>query len=103
MPLNGMVCKSSARVIPEEIQRQWRGLLRDIRKTVKHKIIILVLNIQSWHFEEKKSNVLPLLKFFLLGLGLEFLVFNATFNSISVISWRSVLLVEKTEVRRENH
>jgi len=25
-------------------------------------------------------------------------VFNDTFNSISVISWRSVLLVEKTEV-----
>ena len=25
-----------------------------------------------------------------------FLVFNATFNDISVISWRSVLLVEKT-------
>ena len=55
MPLNGMVCKSSARVIPEEIQRQWRGLLRDIRKTVKHEIIILVLNIQSWHFKEKTN------------------------------------------------
>ena len=25
-----------------------------------------------------------------------FMVFNATFNNISVISWRSVLLVEKT-------
>jgi hypothetical protein len=43
------------KVIPEEIQRQWRGLLRDIRKTVKHEIIILVLNIQSWHFKEKKN------------------------------------------------
>jgi hypothetical protein len=30
-------------------------------------------------------------------------VFNATFNNISVISWRSVLLVEITEVTRENH
>jgi len=29
-----------------------------------------------------------------------FMVFNATFNNISVISWRSVLLVEET---RENH
>jgi hypothetical protein len=29
-----------------------------------------------------------------------FMVFNATFNNISVISWRSVLLVEETG---ENH
>jgi len=28
---------------------------------------------------------------------------NATFNNISVISWRSVLLVEETGVSRENH
>jgi len=32
-----------------------------------------------------------------------FMVFNATFNNISVISWRSVLLVEETGVPRENH
>ncbi len=31
------------------------------------------------------------------------MVFNATFNNISVISWRSVLLVEKTGGSRENH
>jgi uncharacterized DUF497 family protein len=31
------------------------------------------------------------------------MVFNVTFNNISVISWRSVLLVEETGVRRENH
>jgi hypothetical protein len=31
------------------------------------------------------------------------MVFNATFNNISVISWRSVLLVEETGVPRENH
>jgi cytochrome b561 len=30
-------------------------------------------------------------------------VLNATFNNISVISWRSVLLVEETGVPRENH
>jgi hypothetical protein len=33
-------------------------------------------------------------------MGLFVMVFNATFNNISVISWRSVLLVEKTG---ENH
>jgi len=30
-------------------------------------------------------------------------VFNATFNNISVISWRSVLLAEETGVPEENH
>jgi len=32
--------------------------------------------------------------------GGSFMVFSATFNNISVISWRSVLLVDET---RENH
>ena len=31
-------------------------------------------------------------------LGLWFMMFNATFNNISVISWRTVLLVEETRV-----
>jgi hypothetical protein len=31
------------------------------------------------------------------------ILFNATFNNISVILWRSVLLVEETGVSRENH
>jgi hypothetical protein len=31
------------------------------------------------------------------------MVFNATFNNISVISWRSGLLVEETGVPGENH
>jgi hypothetical protein len=32
-----------------------------------------------------------------------FMVFNSTFNNISVIWWRSVLMVEETGVPRENH
>jgi len=31
------------------------------------------------------------------------MVLNATFNNISAISWRSVLLVEETGVTGENH
>jgi hypothetical protein len=31
------------------------------------------------------------------------MVFNATFNNISVISWLSVLLVEETRVLGGNH
>jgi hypothetical protein len=32
-----------------------------------------------------------------------FMVFNTTFNNISVISWQSVLLVEETGIPGENH
>ena len=31
------------------------------------------------------------------------MIFNAIFNNISVIPWRTVLLVEETGVPRENH
>ena len=31
------------------------------------------------------------------------MVFKVTFNNISVISWRSVLMMEETEVPGENH
>ena len=31
------------------------------------------------------------------------MVINVTFNNISVISWRSVLLLEETRVPGENH
>jgi len=31
------------------------------------------------------------------------MVFNATFNNIAAILWRSVLLVEETEGPGENH
>jgi len=37
------------------------------------------------------------------GLGVKVMVFNATLNNISVISWRSVLLVVETGVSGENH
>jgi hypothetical protein len=44
--------------------------------------------------EEKNAYKINKNKFW-VGLGL-FIVLNATFNNISVISWRSVLLVEET-------
>ena len=40
---------------------------------------------------------------YLLYVGVRVVVFNATFNNISVISWRSVLLVEETGVSGENY
>ena len=44
--------------------------------------------------EKKKKNVI-------LWFGC--MMFNAVFNYISVMSWRSVLFVEETGVLRENH
>ena len=35
--------------------------------------------------------------------GIRVMALNTTFNNISVISWRSVLLVDETWVPRENH
>jgi hypothetical protein len=35
--------------------------------------------------------------------GFGFMLFNTTFNNISVISWQSVLLMEETGVPGENH
>ena len=52
-----------------------------------------------------KNNQLPIftcviLVYILFRVMVRFMVFNVTYNNISVISWRSVLLVEET---RENH
>jgi hypothetical protein len=38
-----------------------------------------------------------------LMTGVKVMVLNATYNNISVISWRSVLSVEETGVPEENH
>jgi hypothetical protein len=39
---------------------------------------------------------------FILLLGFGFMMFNATFNNISVKSWRSVLLVEEIIKKEDN-
>jgi hypothetical protein len=39
----------------------------------------------------------------MLALGFRVIVLNATFNNISAISWRPVLLVEEIGVPGENH
>jgi hypothetical protein len=36
-------------------------------------------------------------------ISVRVMMFNATFNNISIISWQSVLLVEETGVPGENH
>ena len=39
----------------------------------------------------------------MLWVRVRVMVFNATFNNISAISWQLVLLVEETRVSGENH
>jgi hypothetical protein len=41
--------------------------------------------------------------FLLRIVGVRVMMFNATFNNISIISWRSVLFVEETGVPGEKH
>jgi hypothetical protein len=36
-------------------------------------------------------------------LGVRAMVFHVTFNKIAIISWRSVLWVDETEILGENH
>ena len=36
-------------------------------------------------------------------MSIRCMVFNATVNNISVVSWRSVILVDEMRVHRENH
>ena len=50
------------------------------------------------------DGIFSLLRFFFFNMfEFRLMVFNATFNNISVISWQSVLLVEETGVSGEKH
>jgi hypothetical protein len=54
----------------------------------------------------KNSHIITKMKFYNVFhplLKVRVMVFNATFNNISVISWRFVLLVEETRVPGEKH
>ena len=76
-------------------------------RSCMHLIITLVSSsfsqtyYQSSNILSHVDNCLPLyvLYYFILGF-VRFMVLNATFNNMSVISWQSVLLVEETG---ENH
>ena len=42
----------------------------------------------------------PFYWYYMYGLGVKVMVFNATFNNFSLISWRLVLLLEEAGVLR---
>jgi hypothetical protein len=67
--------------------------------------------VPNWKLNSEKPTVSDLGKGFMIAtlfrltlwLGLRYMVFNVTFNNISVISWWSVSLVEETGVPGQNH
>ena len=63
-----------------------------LRYLSKDNVILYV----KWYFSKYFTYISS------VGLGW-FTEFNAKFNNISVILWRSVLLVEVTGITRENH
>jgi hypothetical protein len=55
-------------------------------------------------YDRRTSLVLIIITLFrTVNFWVRVMIFNATFNNISVISWRSGLLVEETGVPGENH
>jgi hypothetical protein len=103
------------------------GYLRKFIYISRIKIIIIIIINNWWNSEATKLGKMMTIKrptkfrsypfgplklqqngkflvlyIFISAIGW-FMMFNATFNNISTISWQSVLLVEETGVPRENH
>jgi repressor of nif and glnA expression len=69
-------------------------------KTLTSKALKETTTQANTKFTKQKLNYY---QFHIIKSRVRVMVFNATFNNISVISWLSVLLVEETEVPRVNH
>jgi hypothetical protein len=54
-------------------------------------------------FKATSINLCCNLDCIIMFAGVKVVVFKATFNNISLISWQSVLLIEDTGVPGENH
>jgi hypothetical protein len=61
------------------------------------------MTIKKIHASFVIANFLSLRRMNNVNDGVGVMVFDATFNNISVISWHSILLVEETGLPRENH
>jgi hypothetical protein len=75
--------------------------------SAKPKICIFFLQILSkFYVENSKVRLYFFFVYLLAKFQIKFgrlMVFNATFNNTSAISWRSVLMVEENGVPGENH
>ena len=65
-----------------------------------HRLYVMSLLIRLSSRQNSDSQLSLCLNNILVGC---FVVFNATFNNISVISWRSVLLMDETAESGDNH
>jgi hypothetical protein len=76
-------------------------------KSIFNEMMMMFSSYKTWKFVTKNMKQIKLFntsRHFYSHIGLVwFMVFNATFNNISLISWQSVLLVEETRVPGENH
>ena len=73
------------------------------KSTVTNDVLIVIFICKLFLFERQKNKHV-LCGFFFIRVRV--MVFNTTFNNISVILWQSVLLVEETSVHgvyEENH
>jgi hypothetical protein len=68
---------------------------------VRQNFLLLITSRRTRRLQRQFPELLDFFNYF-AGLCLV-MVFNATFNNISVISWRSVLVVEETGILIENH
>jgi hypothetical protein len=87
-PIHIVLClrsSSAARQFSHSIQQQTHNRICDVICRIV--IQMPLLPITQW--SGKYINMDPLKLFFMVGWFGWFLVFNATFNNISVISWRS--------------
>ena len=83
----------------------WLGLLEYLRPRIIVLSNLLSMSVPNAGFSGKVSCALKqmFLRCYSNCFNVRFVVLNATFNNISVISWWSVLLVNETGEPRENH
>jgi hypothetical protein len=74
------------------------GIIKYVNRWELIKEISLIISRGSIKFCSVLNSLLNSLR-----VGFGFMVFNATFNNISAISWRFIGLVEETGVPGENH
>jgi len=83
----------SRNVKPSIYSHEWLPML----------LLSLLLSPALWGLRKENIQLYISNESAIIIIGLWFMVFNATSNSISAISWRSLLLVEETGVPGENH
>jgi hypothetical protein len=92
----------------------WKQKINNIRVVLFYNnLVTTLITVTTWHFawsDDTKTLCMIIYDsnlscFFSISniQRIRVLVFNTTFNNISVISWLSVLLMEENGVPRENH